>query len=77
MLGKNSDAQATPLNQMAAKPESLEHSNDEESKMIGVSTIDSLFSNVKIDDQGTEEESTLVRGHPHNSEGENLDEKID
>ena len=45
--------------------------------MIGVSPIDSLFSKIKIDDKGTEEESTLVRRHPNNSEGENLVEKID
>ena len=45
--------------------------------MIGVSSIDSLCSKIKIDDKGTEEESTLARGRPNNSEGENLDEKID
>ena len=36
-----------------------------------------MFSKVKIDDKGTGEESTLVRRRPNNSEGENLDEKID
>ena len=76
LLGKISDAQATLVNQMAAKPESLGDSNDEEIKMIGVSSIDSLFSNVKIDDKRTEEESTLARRRPHDSEGEKLDEKI-
>ena len=35
------------------------HSNDEDVKMIGVSSIDSLFSKVKIDEKGTGEESTL------------------
>ena len=45
--------------------------------MIGVSSIDSLFSKVKIDEKGTGEESTLVTRHPDNSEGENLIEKID
>ena len=45
--------------------------------MIGVSSIDSLFSKIKIDNEGTEEESTLARRHPDNSEGENLVEKID
>ena len=44
--------------------------------MIGVSSIDSLFCKIKIDDKGTEEESTLVRRRPHNSEGENLDKKL-
>jgi hypothetical protein len=53
------------------------HNNDVDVIMIGVSSIDSLFTKVKIDDKGTEEESTLVRRRPDNSEGENLDEKID
>ena len=45
--------------------------------MIGVSSIYSLFSKIRIDNKGTEEESTLSRRHPDNSEGENLVEKID
>ena len=45
--------------------------------MIRVSSFNSLFSKIKIDDKWTEEESTLARGRPDNSEGENLDEKID
>ena len=53
------------------------HKNDEDLKMIGVSSIDSLFSKINIDENGTEEESTLVRRRPDNSEGENLVEKID
>ena len=44
--------------------------------MIGVSSIDSLFSNIKIDDKGTEVESTLARRRPNDLEGENLDEKL-
>ena len=44
--------------------------------MIGVSSIDSLFSKFKIDEKGTGEESTLVRRRPYDSEGENLVEKI-
>ena len=52
------------------------HSNDEDIKMIGVSSIDSLFSNIKLDENGTEEESTLARRRPHNSEGENLVEEL-
>ena len=51
--------------------------SDEDLKMIGVSSIDSLFSKVKIDEKGTGEESTLGRRHPNDSEGENLIEKID
>ena len=45
--------------------------------MIGVSSVDSLFTKIKIDDKGTGEESTLARRRPDNSEGENLGEKID
>ena len=45
--------------------------------MIGVSSIDSLFSKVNIDEKGTGEESTLGRRCPNISEGENLVEKID
>ena len=52
------------------------HKSDEDLKMIGVSSIDSLFSKIKIDEKGTEEESTLARRRPDNSEGENLVEKI-
>ena len=35
--------------------------SDEDLKMIGVSSIDSLFSQDKIDEKGTGEESTLGR----------------
>ena len=45
--------------------------------MIGVSSIDSLFSKVKNYEKGTGEESTLASRHPDNSEGENIVEKID
>lgn len=45
--------------------------------MIGVTCIESLFSNIKLDEKGTGEESTLARRCPHSSEGKNLDEKID
>ena len=38
--------------------------SDEELKMIGVSSIDSLFSKVKTDEKGTREGSTLVRRRP-------------
>ena len=52
------------------------HKSDEDLKVIGVCSIDSLFSKFKIDEKGTGEESTLVRRRPNNSEGENLVEKI-
>ena len=53
------------------------HKSDEDLKMIGVSSIDFLFSKVKIDKKGTGQESTLVRRRPYDSDGENLVEKID
>src|SRR5215216_4947213 len=43
LLGKISDAQATLVNKMAAKPISLEDKSDEDLQMIGVYSIDSLF----------------------------------
>ena len=52
------------------------HENDEDLKMIGVSSIDSLFSKIKIDEKGTGEESTLVIRCPDNSESENLLRKL-
>ena len=42
--------------------------SDEDLKMIGVSSIDSLFSKIKIDEKGTGEESTLARRRPDISE---------
>ena len=53
------------------------HKSDEDLKMIGFSSIDSLFSNINIDEKGTGEESTLGRRRPNIFEGENLVEKID
>ena len=44
-------------------------------KMIGVSPIDSLFSNIKLDEKGTGDESTLARRHPTCSEGDDLNDK--
>ena len=45
--------------------------------MIGVSSIDSLFSKVNINEKGSGEEATLVRRRPYDLVGENLVEKID
>ena len=66
---------------LRAKREFLEKAfsndkSDEDLKIIGVSSIDSLFSKFKIDEKGTVEESTLVRRHPYDLEGENLDRNI-
>ena len=77
LLEKISDAQATLVNQMAAKPISLEDNSDKDLKMVGVSSIDSSFIKIKIDEKGTGEESTLAKRCPDNSEGENLVEKLD
>ena len=62
---------------MVAKPISLQDKSDGDLKMIGVYSIDSLFSKIKIDEKGTGEESTLVRRRPDILEAENLVEKID
>ena len=62
------------VNKMVAEPES--HSgDDEEIKMIGISPIESLFSNIKLDKKGTEDESTLARRHPNYLEGDDLIDK--
>ena len=74
LLGKISDKQTTLVNKMAAKPESLS-SNDEDIKMIGATPIESLFSNIKLDKKGTEEESPLDRRSPNCLEGDNLNDE--
>ena len=51
--------------------------SDEDLKMIGVYSIDSLFNKFNIDGKGTGEESTLARRRPYYLKGENLVEKID
>ena len=51
--------------------------SDEDLKMIGVSSIGSLFIKIKNDEKGTGEESTLGRRRPNISEGQNLVDKID
>ena len=43
------------------------HDNDEDLKVIGFYSIDSLFSKIKIDDKGTKEELALARRRPDNS----------
>ena len=53
------------------------HKNDEDLNMIGVSSIDSLFSKIKIDEKGTGEESTLARRRPNYLEGDDLNENFD
>ena len=58
-----------------AIPPGFYHSNDEDIKMIGVSPIESLFSNIKLDEKGTGDESTLARRRPNCSEGDDLNDK--
>jgi hypothetical protein len=43
--------------------------------MIGVSPIESLFSDIKLDEKGTEDESTLARRRPNYLEGDDLNDK--
>ena len=51
--------------------------HDEDLKVIGVTPIESLFANIKLDKYATGDESTLARRHPNNLEGEDLNETID
>ena len=60
---------------MAAKPEAL--NNDEDLKVIEVTPIESLFSNINLDKDGTGDESTLIKRRPNDSEFLELDAKID
>ena len=62
LVGQISDKQATLVNKMVAKPESL--NNDEDLKVIDVTPIESLFSNINLDKDGTGDESTLVKRRP-------------
>ena len=75
LVGQISDKQATLVNKMAAKPEAK--SNDEDLKVIDVTPIEQLFSNIDLDKDGTGDESTLVKRCPNNSEFLDLDAKID
>ena len=50
--------------------------NDEDLKVIDVSPIKSLFSNMNLDKDGTGDESTLVKRRPNDSEFLDLDAKI-
>ena len=51
--------------------------NDEDLIVIDVSPIKSLFSNMNLDNDGTGDESTLVRRRPNDLEFLDLDAKID
>ena len=45
-------------------------------KVIDVSPIKSLFCNMNLDNDGTRDESTLVKRHPNDSEFLDLDAKF-
>ena len=75
-IAQISDKQATLVNKMAAKPKKLDENNDEDLKVIDVSPIRSLLCNMNINNNGTRDESTLVRRRPNNSEFLDLDTKF-
>ena len=75
-IAKISNKQATLVNKMAAKPEKLHENNDEDLKVIDVSSIRSMFCNMNFADNGSDDESTLPRRHPKNSESLDLDAKF-
>ena len=75
LLGQISDKQTTLINKMAAKPEPCEN-NDEDLKVIDVIPIESLFSNINLDKDGTGDESTLVKRRPNNLEFIDLMQKL-
>ena len=61
---------------MKACSSSFHDNNDEDLKVIDLTPIESLFSNLNLDKDGTRGESTLVRRRPKNSEFLDLDAKI-
>ena len=56
---------------------SFRENNDEDLKVIDVTPIESLFSNINFDKDGTGDESTLVKRRLNDSELLDLDAKID
>ena len=61
---------------MKACSSSFHDNNDEDLKVIDVTHIKSLFSNMNLDKDGTGDESTLVKRCPNDSEFLDLDAKI-
>ena len=55
---------------------SFHDNNDKDLKVIDVSPINSLFCNMNLDNDGTGDESTLVKRRPNDSEFLDLDTKI-
>src|SRR6266511_5319041 len=56
---------------------SFRKNNDEDLKVIDVTPIESLFSNINLDKDGTGDESTLFKRRPNDLEFLDLDAKID
>ena len=56
---------------------SFHNNNDEDLKVIDVTPIKSLFSNMNLAKDGTRDESTLVKRRPNDLEFLDLDVKID
>ena len=56
---------------------SFRENNDEDLKVIDTSPIRSTFCNMNFDDYWSDDESTLPRRRPKNSEFFDLDAKID
>ena len=61
---------------MKARSSSFHDNKDEDLKVIDVSPTKSLFCNMDLDNDGTRDESTLVRRRHKNSEFLDLDAKI-
>ena len=55
---------------------SLHENNDEDLKVIDASPIRSMFCNMNFDDYGTDDESTLPKRRPKNSESLDLNAKF-
>ena len=55
---------------------SFHDNNDEDLKVIDVSPIKSLVCNMNLDNDGTEDKSTLVKRRPNDSEFLDLDAKF-
>ena len=60
-----------------ASSSSFHDNKDEDLKMIDVSPFKSLFCNMNLDNDGTGDESNLVRRRPKNLEFLDLDAKVD
>ena len=58
-----------------AFPSGFHDNNDGDDEMIGVTPIEPLFGNIKLDDKGHGHESTLIRRYHNCSEGDDLNAK--